>query len=112
MHWPNFWTQLAGGSIGALVGGPAVAFLNGYYSKKGERALIHEELPRILEEERGKAYEQERGKQLATHEDIENVLRELNAVTRETETIRAQISGDLWLRQTVLNQKRDIYVNV
>ena len=40
------------------------------------------------------------------------MLKEVKAVTRETETIKAQISGDLWLRQTVWNQKRDVYVNV
>jgi len=63
-------------------------------------------------QERANAYEQEKGRRVATHEDIENVLNEVHAVTEKTETIKAQISGDLWLLQTVWNQKRDVYRNV
>ena len=58
------------------------------------------------------AYMGEKGKRLATKEDIERVLVEVRLVTREQETIKASISGDLWNRQMVLTQKRDLYVRV
>ena len=54
----------------------------------------------------------EKGKRLATREDIEHVLSEVRAVTKETETIKAQIGSDLWLRQTVWGHKREAYVNI
>lgn len=59
-----------------------------------------------------KSYMSEKGKRLATYEDIENVLKEVRAVTRETETIKAQIGSDLWLRQTVWGYKREAYANL
>ena len=83
MDWPNFWTQLAGGLIGALVGGSAIAYFNGYYSEKGRR--------------------------LATHEDIDNVVNELRLVTKETETIKARVGSEAWAWQAVWNQRRDLY---
>jgi hypothetical protein len=59
-----------------------------------------------------KSYMTEKGKRLATREDIENVLSEVRAVTKETETIKAQIGSDLWLRQTIWNHNRDAYTNI
>src|SRR5271157_697890 len=85
MDWSNWIDPLAAG-IGALIGGSMSAYL--------------------------RAYLEEKGKRLATHEDIENVLEEVRAVTRETETIKAQISADFWNRQAVWNQRRDLYVEV
>jgi len=58
------------------------------------------------------AYMGEKGKRLATREDVDAVLRELRLVTTETEAIKAQISGDLWLRQAHWNQKRDLYAKL
>jgi hypothetical protein len=37
------------------------------------------------------------------------VVKEVQAVTRETETIKAQIGSDLWTRQRVWERKREIY---
>jgi hypothetical protein len=55
------------------------------------------------------AFEGEAGKRLASRQDIENVLDELRKVTRETETIKAEITSDQWQRQTVWIQKREAY---
>ena len=55
------------------------------------------------------AYMGKKGERLATNEDIQKVLNEVRAVTRETEKIKAEISGDEWHRQWVINQKREIY---
>ena len=73
MHWIfvfalAHWatfTAVLGGFFGATLG----ALLTGYFSEKG--------------------------KQIATKKDIEDVLSELRKVTTETESIKAQISGDV-----------------
>jgi hypothetical protein len=59
-----------------------------------------------------KAYFEGRGKNLATKQDISNVLEQVRAVTRETEKIKAEISGGLWDRQWLKMQKRDAYVRL
>lgn len=101
-------TAALGGWIGATIG----AYLKAYSAKKGEHLATYEDIQFLLVQERQTAYEQEKGKRLATHEDIEDVLKEVQAVTEKTETIKAQIGGDLWLRQTVWNHKREAYANV
>ena len=98
--------------IGGLIGATIGAYLKAYSAKKGERLATYEDIEFLLAQERGKAYEQEKGKRLATHEDIQNVLNEVRVITKETETIKAQIGGDLWLRQTVWNHKREAYASV
>jgi hypothetical protein len=59
-----------------------------------------------------KGYGEEKGKRLATNEDIDNVLEQVRAVTRETAAIQAEISGGLWLQQWQLGQKRDSYAHL
>jgi hypothetical protein len=59
-----------------------------------------------------KSYAEEKGRLLATKEDIENVLIQVRAVTRETAAIQAEISGGLWLQQWHLAQKRDSYARL
>jgi hypothetical protein len=98
--------------IGALVGGSFVAWIGGYYSEKGKRKLLIEEWPKIMAEARKKSYEEEIGKRLATKEDIDNVLAQVRAVTRETERVKAEISGGLWQEQWHKTQKRDAYVRL
>jgi hypothetical protein len=53
-----------------------------------------------------KGYLGEKGKQLASKKDIDKVLEELGEVTRKTQSIKSEISGGLWLKQTVWGQKR------
>jgi hypothetical protein len=87
MHWLftfalTHWeafTAVVGGFFGATLG----AFLTGYLGEKG--------------------------KQIATKKDIADVLDELRKVTTETESIKAQISSDAWLKQTIWVQKREAY---
>lgn len=100
------------GVIGGLIGATLGAFLRAYWAKKGEHIASYEDIQFLLAKERGQAYEQEMGKRLATHEDVDNVRSDLRTLTLETETIKAQIGSDLWLRQTVWNHKRETYANV
>lgn len=80
--------------------------LGAYFGTKAKTQADYENRRTLLATEFAKAFEQEAGKRLATHADIEKVLNEVKAVTRETETIRAQIGGDLWVRQAVWSLKQ------
>jgi hypothetical protein len=80
--WPEFERFLFV-VLGAIVGSSLGAWLSGYSSEKGKR--------------------------LATHEDIENVLREVKIVTHETETIKAKISGESWRSQRLWEERRSAF---
>jgi hypothetical protein len=109
MNWTKWITDLFAAGIGGLIGGTVGAYFKGYSEEKGKYLAVYENIAFLLAQERGKAYEQEKGKRLATHDDIENVLNEVRLITKETETIKAQIGSDLWTRQMVWNHKRDLY---
>jgi hypothetical protein len=51
----------------------------------------------------------EKGKTLARREDIEELKKEVQILTKETETIKAQIADQVWDRQMRWQQKRDMY---
>ena len=98
--------------IGAILGGSFVAWIGGYYAERGKRDLLREEWPKLLDEAREKAHAEEAGKRLATKEDIDSVVEQVRAITRETEGIKASISSDVWMRQWLMNQKRDVYATL
>lgn len=110
--WTKLGLDLLIGAMGAFLGGTCGAFLKSYSELKGQHLATFENIGSLLAQERGRAYEGERGKQLATHEDIENVRKDIRVITKETETIKAQIGTDAWTRQMVWNQKRDSYREV
>jgi len=98
--------------LGAVLGGTLVAWFSGYYSEKGKRDLFREEWPKLLDEAYAKARAEEAGKRLATKEDIDNILENVRAVTRETERIKSDFSSDVWRTQWLMNQKRDVYATI
>lgn len=53
-------------------------------------------------------YGQEKGKNLATHEDIEQILQDLRATTKTTEEIKTQVSSEKWNRQRQWEMRRDV----
>ena len=112
MDWTQWTGELLVAGVGGLLGGTFGAYFKGYSEEKGRHLATYEDIQSLLAQERGRAYEQEKGKRLATQEDIEKVLQEVQAVTEKTETIKAQITGDLWTRQIVWQQKRDACFNV
>ncbi len=53
------------------------------------------------------AYLKEKAKRVATHEDIENVLKEVRETTKAAKEIEAQISDKVWDRQKRWEVKRE-----
>lgn len=53
------------------------------------------------------AYAKKKGENTATHEDIGNLLEQVQAVTKATEEIKSEISGGLWDRQKLWELRRD-----
>jgi hypothetical protein len=54
------------------------------------------------------AYLNEKGKNFARREDIDRITAEVQAVTRTTEKIKADISGGLWDRQKQWEMKKEV----
>jgi hypothetical protein len=98
-----------GAGFGCIVGLALGAYLKGLFGKAGEIDANSGRMEQIAAKAFREAFEGEAGKRLASRQDIENVLDELRKVTRETETIKAEITSDQWLRQTVWIQKREAY---
>jgi hypothetical protein len=57
-----------------------------------------------------KGYMKKKGENLATHEDIDNLVDQIRAVTQTQKDIEAKISGELWDRQKRWELKRDILI--
>jgi hypothetical protein len=112
LNFSVWTTDLLAAGICGLIGGTIGSYFKGYSSRKGENRANYEDLPSLLKQEFARAFEQEAGKRLATHQDVENVIHEIRTVTKETETIKAQIGADLWTRQMAWQQKREIYLNI
>ena len=53
------------------------------------------------------AYSKKKGENLATHEDLQNLVEQMKAVTAATKTIEATISDKSWDRQKQWELKRD-----
>ncbi|MBF8262107.1 MAG: hypothetical protein HW376_1636 [candidate division NC10 bacterium] len=58
------------------------------------------------------AYLREKGKNLATHEDIDRIVVQLRKTTEAAEDIKAQISGELWVKQRRWDAKWQCYSQI
>jgi hypothetical protein len=95
--------------IGVIAGAWVGAYIHGRGREAGRQAARKQYTKEIIQQALDSAHAQEKGKRLATHEDIENVLKELNSVTKLTESIKTQFSREEWDRQELVNQRRTIY---
>jgi hypothetical protein len=57
-------------------------------------------------------YSEEKGRRLATREDFEQILAEQRRTTAELESIKAEITNDLWRKQRNWEATRDAYVSL
>ena len=57
------------------------------------------------------AYLKKKGENLATHEDLGKLVKEMEATTNATKRIEAQISNEVWDRQRQWELKRDTVVS-
>lgn len=58
------------------------------------------------------SYATEKGKNLARKEDLDLIKREMQIITRAQEEIKSKLAGELWNKQMVWNQRRDLYLNI
>jgi hypothetical protein len=104
MDWSVLW------SIGgALAGWGLGSYWAARRAESGKIDAITLKVDAIVKQEFEKARAIEGGRRLATHEDVQNVLAEVRVVTRETETIKARISDELWNKQKRLELKVSVY---
>jgi hypothetical protein len=55
-----------------------------------------------------RAYSAKRGENLATHDDIDKLVKQIEAVTEATKAIETRISNEVWDRQKQWELKRDV----
>jgi hypothetical protein len=58
------------------------------------------------------SYMRKKGENLATHEDLDKLVKQLEATTNATKAIEARISHETWGRQKNWEMKRDALVSV
>ena len=98
--------------VGSAVGAGAVAWIVSYFTEKARQAAIKASFEDVLNQARLRAADEERGKRLATHEDIENVLRELKLITLETEQIKVSVSQKAQIYLRAWKERRNLYVKL
>jgi hypothetical protein len=92
----------------AVVAGTG-AFIGAYFAERGKIRAQTAALESIVKQEFAKATAQEAGKQQAITENLHNLDNQMRTLTTTQEQIKAQISGELWYRQTTWNEKRELY---
>jgi len=98
------WTVLV---IAAVAG--AGAFIGAYFAERAKIAAQTKALESIVRQEAAKARGQEEAKQQVIAENLKNLDMQMRTLTTTQEQIKAQISGELWYRQTTWNEKKELY---
>jgi hypothetical protein len=80
------WGELIGGFVGSIVGAIIGACIGAYFGKRAER--------------------------LAIQHDLDKIVAEVRVVTAHTEQIKSEITGAMWLRQTVWTEKKMLYHSI
>ncbi len=99
----------------ALVSGAAslaAGFAGAYWGPWLKTRAEYGDRETILKTKGATAFEQEQGKLDATVSNLDKLVQQLSASTQAVEKIKADIGGDLWLRQTIWTQQRECYFNL
>jgi len=105
------WINVLSAGIGGLFGGAASYFVS-YLKTKGELKAAYENLPTLLQTEFAKAERQKAGELAAIDQHLRDIENQTRAITTVQATIQSQISGELWTKQMVWQQKREMYSRV
>lgn len=81
-------------------------------SKEAEIKVIGDRLGEIIRETAAREDAKETGKLDAMERNLKRVLKQIKAVTTATEEIKQEIADEVWMRQTVRNEKRSIYATL
>ena len=90
----------------------ATPYLKSLSGEVGKIHAIQQNVEQVREQAMTKAYAEEFGKRVATHDDIENVFRELHRITLDTETIKTHIAANEWNRQWLRTKKTEMYITL
>lgn len=104
----GFLATLLSTIAGAAIG----AYVVGLFTEKGRQAAIKATFEEVLKQSEARAVAEERGKRIATHDDIENVLRELRLVTKETEQIKTDVSREAQTYLRAWEERRNLYIQL
>lgn len=99
--------------LGSLIAGAVGAYTYARLRKTAEINAINANLQKVAiqaaQTTYAQTYAQEEAKHAATQAQMQLVLKNLEVVTMKTEEIKADVENQVWLRQTMRAERREVY---